>query len=58
LGKGRNIASERGIVDLVNENTEEGGGCVVGIGLELGVELNDKCGGDCREQTSLCPQLV
>jgi hypothetical protein len=53
-----NVVPKGGIIDLVNEDTEEGGGLAVGIGLELGVELNDKCGGDCREQTSLCPQLV
>ena len=43
------VASEGGVVDLVNQNTVEGGGLVVGIGLELGVDPNDKYGCDCRE---------
>ena len=42
-------ASKRGVIDLVYKKAEEGGGLVVGIRLELGVDLNDKCGGDCRE---------
>ena len=52
------VISKGCVVDLVNENTKEGGGLVVGIGLELGVELDDEGGGDRREQTGLCPLLV
>lgn len=49
----RNIISECGVVDLVNEDAEEGSGFVVGIGLKLRVDLNDECRGDCREQAGL-----
>lgn len=35
------------------KNTKEGICLIAGTGLELGVDLNDKCGGNCREQASL-----
>ena len=53
LWESGNIVSERSVIDLVNENTKESRGLVVWIGLELGVDLDDECGGNCREQTSL-----
>ena len=37
-----NSIPERRAVDFVNEDTEESDGLVVGIGLELGAELDDK----------------
>jgi hypothetical protein len=49
LWESGNVVSEGGIIDLVNQNTKKGGGLVIGITLELGVDLNDKCGCDCRE---------
>ena len=58
LWEGGNVVSEGGVVRLVDENTKEGGSLVIGIGLELRVELDDKSGGDRREQTSLCPLLA
>ena len=42
----RNVAAESSIVDLVNEDAEEGGGFFVWIRLELGVDLNDEGGSD------------
>jgi len=51
--KGGNVIAERGIVNLVDENTEESGGFVVRVRLELRVEVDDECGGDRGEQTSL-----
>ena len=56
--EGGNVVSEGGVVHLVEEDAEEGDGLFIGIGLELGVELNDKCRGDCGEQTSLCAKLA
>ena len=53
LREGGNVVSEGGVVDLVNEDTEESGGLVVRVGLELRIDLDDECGGDGREQTSL-----
>ena len=54
LWESRNVVvSERGVVNLVNENTKESGGLAVGIRFELGVDLDDKGGSDCREQTGL-----
>jgi len=49
----RDVVAEGGVVDLVDENAEECGGLIVGVGLELGVDLNDECGGDGGEQTGL-----
>jgi hypothetical protein len=46
LWKGGRIVAKGGIVDLVDEDTEEGGGFVVRVRLELGVDLDDECGGD------------
>ena len=53
-GGGDGVSKGR-VVDLVNEDPEEGGGFIARIGLELRVDHNDECGGDCREQTSLLP---
>ena len=46
LWEGGNVVSESGVVNLVNENTEQSGRLVVGIGLELGIDFNYKCGSD------------
>jgi len=48
-----NVVTESGVVDLVDEDTEESGGLFVGVWLELRVDLDDECGGDGGEQTSL-----
>jgi hypothetical protein len=55
LWEGGNIISECGVVDLVNEDPEEGSGFVTRVGLELGVDFDDECGRDGGEQTSLVP---
>ena len=49
----RNVAAESGVVYLVDEDAEESGGLSVRVRLELGVDLDDECGSDGREQTSL-----
>ena len=49
----RNVAAEGGVVNLVDEDTEEGRGLVVRIRLESGVDLDDEGGGYCRKQTGL-----
>ena len=51
--EGRNDISKRGVVDFVNEDPEERMGLVVGIGLKLGVHLDDERGCDGREKTGL-----
>ena len=53
MWEGRNIVSEGGVIDFVDEDAKEGRSLVVGVWLEAGVDLNDECGGDSREQTSL-----
>jgi hypothetical protein len=53
LWDGGGVIAEGGVVDLVDKNTEESGGLVVRIRLELGIDLDDECGGDCGKQTSL-----
>jgi len=42
----------------VDEDAEESGGLIVGVGLELGVDLDDECGSDSGEQTGLYRELV
>ena len=58
LGESGNVCSEGGVVEPVKNKAKEGSSLIAGIWLELGVELDDKCGGYCREQTSLYPRLV
>jgi hypothetical protein len=53
LWEGGGVVAEGGVVDLVDENAEKGGGLVVRVRLELGDDLDDECGGDGGEQTSL-----
>ena len=50
---GRNVVAEGGVVYLVDEDTEEGSGVCVRIGLEFGVDLDDEGRGYGRKQTSL-----
>jgi len=47
------VISECGIVDLMNENTEGGGGLVVLVLPEVGMGLADQRGGGGGKQTSL-----
>ena len=58
MWEGWGVVSERGVVDLVEKNTEEVCGHVVRVLLEVGVDLDDECGGDGGEQTSLSPPLA
>ena len=53
MGKGGRVVSERGVVDLVDEDTEKGGSLVIWIRLELGIDLYDEGGSHCGEQTGL-----
>ena len=55
LWKGWNVVAEGGVVDLVDKDTEESHGFIVRVLLELGVDLDDECGGNGGEQTSLLP---
>ena len=55
LWEGGSVVSEGGIVDLVDEDTEEGGGLVTRVRLELGLDVEDEGGRDGGEQTSLQP---
>lgn len=48
LWKNGNVVSKGGVFEIVDKKAKEGGGLIVGIGLEPGVDLNDKC--DRREQ--------
>ena len=49
----RDIATESGVVHLVDENAEESSGLFVWVRLELGVDLEDEGGSDGGEKTSL-----
>ena len=56
LWEGRNIISEGCIVCLVDQDTEEGSSLVVGVGAKFRLDVDDECGGDGGEQTSLHPR--
>jgi hypothetical protein len=51
--EGGNVASERGVVNFVDEDTEEGSRLITRVGLKLRINLNDECRGDGRKQTGL-----
>jgi hypothetical protein len=53
LWESGDVASEGGVVNLVDENTKEGGSLIVWIGFELRVYLDDEGRGDYGEQTGL-----
>ena len=56
LLNGRNgggLAGNGGLVESEEDSTKEGGGLLVGIGLEVLVDVDDKGGADGRKQTSL-----
>jgi hypothetical protein len=55
LWEGGDVISEGGVIDLIDKDTEEGGGLGVRVLLEVRVDLDDECGGHCREQTGLGP---
>ena len=53
LGKGGRVVPKGSVVDLIDEDAEEGGGLVTRVRLELRLNIEDECGGDSGEQTSL-----
>ena len=55
LWEGGSVVSEGGIVDLVDEDAEEGGGLVTRVRLELGLDVEDEGGCDGGKKTSLQP---
>jgi len=48
-----NVITEGGVVDLVDEDTEESGSLFVRVLQELGVDLDDECGSNGGKETSL-----
>jgi len=54
----RCFVTESGVVDLVDEDTEESGSFFVWVRLEPGVDLDNEGGSNCREQTSLCSESI
>ena len=55
LWESGDVVSKSGVVNLVNKDSEESGGFITRVGLEMGVDLDDECRGDSREKTSLMP---
>jgi len=53
LWDGGNVTAKGGVVDLVDQDTEESGCLSVRVWLELGVDLDDECGSDDGKQTAL-----
>ena len=52
------VISEGGVVDFVYKDAKKGSSLVVRVGLEVGVNFDNECGGYCGEQTSLLPVLA
>ena len=55
LWEGGCVVSESGVVDLVDEDTEESDDLVTRVGLELRLDVDAESGCDVREQTGLRP---
>ena len=55
LRQGGSVTAEGCVVNLVEKNAEEGSRFVVRVWLKVGMDLDDECGGDGGEQTSLLP---
>jgi hypothetical protein len=53
LWEGWNVASEGGVVDFVDEDSEESCSLVIRIGLELRVDFDNERRSDGRKQTGL-----
>ena len=49
----RNVVTKSGVVYLIDEDTEEGGGLFIRVLLELRLNLDDECRRHCGKQTSL-----
>ena len=52
------VVSKGGVVDLVDENTEESDGLLTRVGLELRLDIDDESRSNGGEQTSLLPLLA
>ena len=50
---GGGLTGDGGLVESEGDGAEEGGGFLVGIGLEVGADVDDESGADGREQTRL-----
>ena len=53
LREGGSVVSEGGVVNLVDKDAEESDGLITRVGLELRLDVENECRGDCGEQTSL-----
>ena len=53
MGNTGSVGAESGVVDLVDEDSEEGGSLLARVGLELRLDVDDEGGSDRRKQTSL-----
>jgi len=53
LGNGGSFGTKGGVVDLVDKDSKEGGSFLTRVRLKLGLDVDDECGGDRGEQTSL-----
>ena len=49
----RNVVTESGVIQLVNDDTEESGGLFVRVLLELGLDVDNERRGYCRKQAGL-----
>ena len=58
MWKDGRVASESGVVDLVYKNAEEGCSLIVRVLLQVGLDIDDECGGDGGEQTGLSPSSI
>ena len=53
LGNSGSVGAKGGVVNFMDEDTEEGGSLLTRVGLELRLDIDDERGSDRREQTGL-----
>ena len=53
LWERRNVVAEGGVIQLVNDDTEESGGLFVRVLLELGLDIDNERRCYCRKKTGL-----
>ena len=51
------VTGDGGLIESEEDSAEEGGGLLIGIGLEVRVDIDDKRRADGREQTRLREQV-
>ena len=49
----RRVVAKGGVINFIDQDTEQSSSLIIWVRLELGLDVDDECRGDSREQTSL-----